>query len=429
LRDSRAPELGPVVLGQASALAPSSRDAVFDLLLSRPTLTADLLDAIEEGAVRAGELSLVHKQRLNDYPDRRLKRRAQALLAKGSESISGDRKQVLADYADLAHAKGDAANGKAVFTKSCAICHKLRGEGASVGPDLSGMAVHGKEQLLVHILDPNRDVEGNFVSYVAMLTDGLVVSGMLAGESATSIDLVDAEGKRQSILREDIDQLSRSGASLMPEGFEKQLSRAQLTDVLEYLTESTGFIPLDLARVATISSARGMFHSPDSDAERLVFPDWGPKTIEGVPFYPVDPQEGRIRNVVLLHGPRGATAPTMPRSVELPCHTAAKAIHFLSGISGWGYPNTRAGTVSMVVRLRYADGDTEEHELINGVHFADYFGDAEVEGSKLAISLGRQQVRYLKIVPERSDVIETVELLKGEDETAPIVMAVTVEQR
>jgi hypothetical protein len=119
----------------------------------------------------------------------------------------------------------------------------------------------------------------------------------------------------------------------------------------------------------------------------------------------------------------------MPRSVEMPCHTAAKAIHFLSGVSGWGYPNTRAGTVSMIVRLRYVDGATEDHELVNGVHFADYLGDAEVEGSKRAISLGRQQVRYFKIVPKRSDVIEAVELIKGEDETAPIVLAVTVEQR
>jgi uncharacterized protein len=82
----------------------------------------------------------------------------------------------------------------------------------------------------------------------------------------------------------------------------------------------------------------------------------------------------------------------------------------------------------MIVRLRYADGATEDHELVNGVHFTNYRGDAEVEGSKLAHSFGQQQIRYFKIVPKRQDVIEAVELIKGSDETAPLVMAVTVEQ-
>jgi hypothetical protein len=119
----------------------------------------------------------------------------------------------------------------------------------------------------------------------------------------------------------------------------------------------------------------------------------------------------------------------MPRSVELKCGFAAKAIHFLSGVSGWGFPTTKAGTVSMIVRLRYSDGGTEDHELVNGVHFVDYLGDAEVEGSRLAISLGRQQLRYFKIEPQRAEAIEAVELVKGGDDTAPLVMAVTAEPR
>jgi uncharacterized protein len=289
------------------------------------------------------------------------------------------------------------------------------------------MAVHGKDQLLVHILDPNRDVEGNFVTYVALLTDGLVVSGMLAGESAASVELIDAQGKRHAILREDIEELSRSGASLMPEGFEKQLSRTQLADLLAHLTDHGRFMPIDLQQVATISSDRGMFHGPESKVERLVFDDWGPKEFEGIPFYPLDPQNGRARNVVLLNGPRGATAPTMPRSVELKCGPAAKAIHFLSGVSGWGFPTTDAGTLSMVVRLRYADGAIEDHKFINGVHFADYLGAADVPESKRAFSLGQQQLRYVKVEPKRAEPIDAIELIKGDDDTAPIIMAVTAE--
>ena len=59
---------------------------------------------------------------------------------------------------------GDAANGKKVFTDQCAKCHKHAGEGTQIGPDLTGMAVHPKEELLIHILDPIRSVEGNFTA-------------------------------------------------------------------------------------------------------------------------------------------------------------------------------------------------------------------------------------------------------------------------
>jgi putative heme-binding domain-containing protein len=429
LRESRAPQLAAAVLDRTATLAPSARDAAFDLLLSRPPLTEKLLAAVDSGMVRVSDLSLIHKQRLTNHPDKPLRDRAKALLAGGRESISEDRKQVLAELADVARAAGDAENGKAVFTKNCAICHKLRGEGAAVGPDLSGMAVHGKDQLLVHILDPNRDVEGNFVTYTALTADGLVISGMLVGESRTSIDLVDAEGKRHAVLREDIDELKRSGASLMPEGFEKQLNRQQLADLLTYLTDTGGFMPLDITRVATVPSDRGMFYSRDSRTERLIFDDWGPKTVDGVSFYPIAPQNGRIRNVIMLRGPRGAVAPTMPGSVDVKCGVPAKAIHFLSGVSGWGFPHTPAGSLTMIVRLRYIDGQMEDHELKNGVHFADYNGHQDVEGSKLAFHLGRQQLRYFKIEPHRSEPIETIQLIKGDDETAPLVMAITAEPR
>ena len=227
-----------------------------------------------------------------------------------------------------------------------------------MSPDLTGMGVHGKQQLLVHILDPSRDIEGNYQAYILVLADGRVLNGILAGESETSIEFIDGEAKRHPILREEIDELTRTGKSLMPDGFEKQFSRAELSDVLEFLTQRSKFVPLDLRRVATISSVSGMFQTPGSDVERLVFDDWGTKTFAGVPFYPLDPQGGRVRNAIMLHGDLGTVAPTMPPSVQLPCGFAAKSIHFLSGVSGWGFPATQAGSVSMIVRLHFADGAT-----------------------------------------------------------------------
>ncbi len=95
--------------------------------------------------------------------------------------------------------QGDVAQGKAVFVKNCANCHTHRGEGNKVGPDLTGMAVHPKAELLTHILDPSRSVEGNYRSYAVLTVDGIVINGMLASETQTAIEMFDAQGKKQVV--------------------------------------------------------------------------------------------------------------------------------------------------------------------------------------------------------------------------------------
>ena len=213
----------------------------------------------------------------------------------------------------------------------------------------------------------------------------------------------------------------------MPEGFEKQLSADDLVNLLEFLTQRGKYLPLPLDKVATAVSTRGLFYSPDAAAERLAFDDWKPKTFEGVPFHLVDPQGERVPNVILLYGPEGYLAPKMPKAVSLPCNAPAKAVHLLSGVSGWGYPYSEKGTVSMIVRLHYTDGATEDHPLQNGVHFADYIRRVDVPGSEFAFALRGQQIRYLSVKPKRAEVVKEIEFVKGPDATAPVVMAVTVE--
>ena len=113
--------------------------------------------------------------------------------------------------------------------------------------------------------------------------------------------------------------------------------------------------------------------------------------------------------------------------MSLPVNATARAIHLLSGVSIFGFPAGREGSVTMIVRITYEDGSTEDHELKNGVHFADVNGGKDVPGSKLAYKLGGQQVRYLTVVPRKKETIARIELVKGSDRSAPIVLAATVE--
>jgi hypothetical protein len=72
---------------------------------------------------------------------------------------------------------------------------------------------------------------------------------------------------------------------------------------------------------------------------------------------------------------------------------------------------------------------TEDHPLKNGEHLADYIRRVDVPGSKFAFSLRGQQLRYLAVEMKRAEPVTKVELVKGPDRTAPVVIAVTVETR
>ncbi|WP_397570808.1 PVC-type heme-binding CxxCH protein [Schlesneria sp. T3-172] len=425
---SEAPEAGGLLIESQATLTPSVRPTVIRLLLGRVDWTDALLDALEQGKISMSDLSLDQKQGMSAHPNKELADRAKKVLSRTGGLPNPDRQKVLDELLPLADQTGDVAAGRDVFKKQCSKCHTHSGEGTRIGPDLTGMAVHPKKELLTHIIDPSRSVEGNYRVYSVVLNDGRVMNGLLASESKTAIEIFDAEGKKHALQRADIEELIASTKSLMPEGFEKQVKPDEIKNLLEFLTQRGKYLPIPIDKVATVVSTKEMFHDGQHDEQKLIFPDWAPRIFEGVPFVLVDPQGDRVANAIMLYGTNGDKPPRMPKRVALTCNSAATAIHLLGGVSGWGWPASEKGLSSLIVRLKYRDGAVEEHVLKNGEHFADYIRRVDVPQSQFAFPLRNQQIRYLKVVPGRTDPIETIELVKGNNvESSPIVMAITVE--
>ncbi|MFM7248493.1 MAG: PVC-type heme-binding CxxCH protein [Planctomycetaceae bacterium] len=422
-----APGAETALLDRLPSMTPAVRDAALRAVLGNKEWAAALVDRLEEGTLAVADIPLVERGRLAEHPDRTVRERARKVIASGGGLPAADRQEVIDAILPVVRAGGDAARGKGLFKEQCGKCHTHSGEGGKVGPELTGMAVHPPHELLIHILDPNRSVEGNYRSWTVTTDDGRVVTGLLAAESRTAVEIVDAEGKRHAIQRDEIDEFQPSPNSLMPVGFEKQIKPEGFADLLAFLTAKGKYVPVPLDKAATVVTTKGMFFDPQGEVERLVFPDWKPKMVGSVPFVLVDPQGDTIPNAVMLHGPQGLVAPRMPRAVSLPLGAPAAAIHLLSGVSGWGFPATTGESTSLVVRLVYADGGEEDHDLKNGRHFADYIRRVDVPESAFAFDLAGRQIRYLAIHPARKDVIERIELVKGDDPTAPVVMAVTAE--
>lgn len=227
-----APDVADALLVPWAGYTPPIRAEVTEILLGRPEWAAKFLDAIEAGDVAANQIPPNRKALLLEHPNAELKSRAMAILGNDAPSPRAD---VLATYAPALKKAGDPDKGAKVFERECMTCHKLGDKGQEVGPNLATIQNRTTESLMQQILDPNREVLPNYLDYIVLVDDGRVITGIIAGESASSITLRRAQKNEDVILRQNIEEIKSSGKSLMPEGLEKKITPDEMADLLAFL--------------------------------------------------------------------------------------------------------------------------------------------------------------------------------------------------
>jgi putative heme-binding domain-containing protein len=229
IQDPKVPE---VLLKGWKAFSPGLRGLVLDILSRREEWVKIALDAVEQKQILAFEVDAPRRQKLLQHRSAPIRERAAQLLA---SAVNPDRQKVVAAYRPVLGMKGDSVKGREIFKKNCATCHRNEGIGQQVGPDIASVGDKSPESLMIAILDPNRAVESRYISYLATTKNGVTYTGVLTNETGTSITLIGTEGKPQTILRKDLDELASTGKSLMPEGLEKEVQPRDLADLIAFL--------------------------------------------------------------------------------------------------------------------------------------------------------------------------------------------------
>ncbi|MCA9010143.1 MAG: c-type cytochrome, partial [Planctomycetaceae bacterium] len=211
-------EVAEHLLSDWAAREPRLRKEVVAMLLTRQTWTRQLMAAISDRVVSMIELDLSQQQMLLDHPDPTI-RAAAAVSFKPRTSAS--RQQVIDKYTSAMNNSGDPGKGREVFQKHCSVCHRIQNLGHAVGPDISTYSGKPVQSLLIAMLDPNQAVDPRYQAYVAVLNSGRSVTGLIAEETASGLTLMAPEGKRESALRSEVEEIRSTGKSLMPEGFEQ----------------------------------------------------------------------------------------------------------------------------------------------------------------------------------------------------------------
>jgi putative heme-binding domain-containing protein len=225
-------QVAEMVLSRWEELAPADRSAATELMLRRKVWAAALLKFLSKENTSLATFDPGHMARLENYPSADVSGLARKLRGR---SVAADRQQVFQDYRAAASIAGDFARGKLVFQNNCAACHVLSSAGNAVGPNLAAMANRGAESLLFNVLVPNGEVDPRYLEYVVLTIDGLVVTGIIAGETSTAVTLRGPDNKTTSLLRVEIDEMRNTGQSLMPEGFERLIDKQAMADLLAYI--------------------------------------------------------------------------------------------------------------------------------------------------------------------------------------------------
>ena len=226
-------ELVPEILLEGwSGYSPAVRSRAIEILFSRSPWILQLLGAIEQKQVARGDIDPARIALLRSHPEESIRQQAMKLFTGSSASA---RKEVIAKYRPALELTGDTDRGRTVFRKTCSACHRLEDYGTQVGEDLTAIRNRGLEAVLLNVLDPNREVKPQFLSYVVLTEDGLTVTGMIASENANSITFRRPDGKTVVVPRAEIEELRGTGLSFMPEGLEKQVTVQQMADLLAYL--------------------------------------------------------------------------------------------------------------------------------------------------------------------------------------------------
>ncbi len=221
-----------LVIERLSALTPGTRQIALAALASRLEGQLAIAQALDAGTLAGESLAADIKALLSESRNPVVRQAAEKHFIKSPLAATG---QLYETYNQALHQAGDLEAGKLVFTRVCASCHQPEAGRTRVGPDLVTVVDQPKEQILLSILDPNREVDARYATVQIITHAGQIIAGVVTAEAEGSVTIVDSQGVAHALPRIDIDELQTSKKSLMPEDLSKEINATQMRDLISYL--------------------------------------------------------------------------------------------------------------------------------------------------------------------------------------------------
>ena len=306
------PRVAEVVLQAWDKLPPDVQPRAVELLTGRVAWARRLLNAMGEKQVPATLMNQTQARNLLALRDGELTELVARHWGRIREGRNPQRDAVIAEFrAEFRQNPGDPSRGKAAYAKVCGQCHKLFGEGAEVGPELTDNGRSTYDQLLSNVFDPSLVIGAAYQARTVLTTGGRAVTGLVVEDSPEHLILKVQGGKLETIPRSEIDEEKQSEQSLMPEDVEKSLTRQELLDLFAYITLDRP--PTD----PEAKSIRGMRDTTARDATEPAL--FGSILVETAPGFVTHKVGERGLGFLRSHWNRERVLRTHPIDKETPC--------------------------------------------------------------------------------------------------------------
>lgn len=224
----------------ASLTADEKADAVATLA-SRTDSALALLDAVEKNAVPRADVSAYAARQMHALGDAPLTTKLRQVWGEVRDTSPNKQAQLTKYKAMLTPAalrNANTQNGRLVYSKTCQSCHKLFGEGGTIGPDLTGSNRSDLDYLLSNTIDPSAEVGRDYRMSVVRTLDGRVITGIVVEKSVARV-VVQTATEKVTLSADDVESVKDSPASIMPEDQLDALTREQVRDLFAYIGAKT----------------------------------------------------------------------------------------------------------------------------------------------------------------------------------------------
>ena len=228
------PSVAPELLRRWPRLLPVMRRQVLPVLLARPDRAMALVKAVESGTVLRNELTPTQTAFLMAHRTADVRAAAASVFKRAAE---GDRRAVLQRYLAAVDLRGNSVRGQTTYRARCASCHEAGPDGSTIGPGIATVKSSTREEILTHLLDPNRTVDARYRLYLVETKDGRSLTGIIQSETETSVTLRPPFGQASTLVRSTIARIQGLEQSMMPEGLEDGLSLQDMADLLQFIAD------------------------------------------------------------------------------------------------------------------------------------------------------------------------------------------------
>lgn len=235
LSELKSEEIGKKLLERWNEMSPQTKRNASDLLIFREFYHDALLDGLEAGIIKVGEMNFDLERRrtlLWWSKDESIKQRAKKFIS--DEGVILD-KALLEGMQQALLLQGQSQRGENVYQTWCASCHQFNQAGVNLGPNLTEISRKSKNTILHSILNPNAEVDPRYIQHLVETQDGQLLSGIVLEENNQSLVLGQMGGQRKALLKSDIKKLKSLGSSLMPEGLGQSIKAQEMADLLAFL--------------------------------------------------------------------------------------------------------------------------------------------------------------------------------------------------